>query len=79
MFGLFGPRCPIGTLEKTWTESRMCWLADRLGIDRLLKADVLIPTVECFPAPYRGTEEDVSARVGLVVWSHGRQTSKAHA
>jgi hypothetical protein len=59
VFGLFAPQCPIGTWEKTWTESRMCWLAERLGIDRLLDADVLVPTAECFPLPYRGTEEDV--------------------
>jgi hypothetical protein len=59
MFGWLAPKPPIGTLEKTWTESRMCWLAERLGIDRLLKANVLVPAAESFPLPYRGTEEDV--------------------
>ncbi|HEX5273291.1 MAG TPA: hypothetical protein VFW33_22495, partial [Gemmataceae bacterium] len=60
MFGWFTPTSPIPTLEKTWTESRMCWLAERLGIDRLIDAEVLVPAAGSFPLPYRGTEEDVS-------------------
>lgn len=58
MFGWFAPKCPIGTWEKTWTEWRMRWLADQFGIDRLLKAHVLVPTEESFPMPFRGTAED---------------------
>jgi hypothetical protein len=58
MFGWFAPKCPISTREKTWTESRMCWLAERFGIHRLLKADVLVPTAESFPLPYSGSDED---------------------
>jgi hypothetical protein len=58
MFGWFAPRCPLGTWEKTWAETRMRWLADRLGIDRLLKAAVVLPTPEFFPGPYGGTAED---------------------
>jgi hypothetical protein len=38
----------------------MRWLADRLGIDRLLKAQVILPTDEHFPDPYH--EDLESAR-----------------
>src|SRR5262245_59341742 len=57
MFGLFSPRCPVDTWQKAWTETRMCWLADRFGIDRLLRADVILPTPDHFPEPYQGTDE----------------------
>ena len=58
MFGWFSVKCPVDTYEKTWTEWRMRWLADQFGIDRLLRAQVLLPTKEFFPDPYRGTVED---------------------
>jgi hypothetical protein len=58
MFGWFAPHCPLNTLEKTWTEVRMRWLARQLGIDRLLRAEVVLPTDEYFPDPYEGTLED---------------------
>jgi hypothetical protein len=51
MFGWFVPKCPLDTWEKTWTERRMRWLADRFGIDRLLSAKVILPTEHYFPAP----------------------------
>lgn len=51
-------RCPVETGEKTWIESRMRWLADRFGIDRLIRAELLLPTAEHFPEPYSGTEAD---------------------
>lgn len=49
MFGLFAPKCPLELNQKVWTEFRMHWLADQLGIERMLKADVVIPTVDQFP------------------------------
>lgn len=52
MFGWFKPRCPLDTAWKTWTERRMLWLADRLGVDRLLDAQVVEPTEEFFPDLY---------------------------
>src|SRR5262245_61155576 len=48
MFGWFAPRCPLATREKAWTEWRMGWLAERLGPDRLLRAEVVLPTSEFF-------------------------------
>jgi hypothetical protein len=52
MFGLFTPKCPIDTAEKTWAERRMLWFADRFGIDRLRRARVILPTPEFFPDSY---------------------------
>ena len=44
------PKPPIDTWHKAWTETRMLWLADQLGGDRMLKAKVLRPAPEDFPA-----------------------------
>lgn len=63
MFGLFVPTCPVNTSEKAWVERRMRWLADRLGIDRMLDAPVVLPTDEFFPDPYR--HDEASARACL--------------
>jgi hypothetical protein len=54
MLGLFGPKCPLGTLEKTWVEWRMRWLADRFGIARMRRARVILPTNEFFPDKFAG-------------------------
>src|SRR5262245_32584187 len=55
MFGWFAPKCPLDTVQKTWTERRMSWLVEKFGIDRLLEADVVLPTEDYFPDPYRPT------------------------
>lgn len=59
MFGWLSTTCPLDTYEKTWTEWRMCWLADRLGVERLLQAEVLLPTSDRLPATFRGSLADV--------------------
>jgi len=59
MLGWFAAKCPVSTWEKTWTETRMRWLANVLGIDRLLEAEVIEPTEEYFPDPYERTPADV--------------------
>src|SRR4051794_15006737 len=43
------PKPPVDTWHKAWTETRMLWLADQLGGDRLLKAKVLRPVRDDFP------------------------------
>jgi hypothetical protein len=58
MFGWFAPKCPVTLVEKAWTEWRMCWLAEKLGIKRLLEAEVLTPTDDHFPHEYCGTQAD---------------------
>lgn len=56
--GWFTPSCPVTTYEKAWVETRLGWLADKLGIDRLLKAPVVLPTADFFPEEYEGTDRD---------------------
>lgn len=59
MLGLFRPRCPLDIREKVWTEQRMRWLADRFGLERMLNADIVLPTHDFFPDPYEGTSDNV--------------------
>jgi hypothetical protein len=58
MWGWFAPSCPLDLAEKTWTEKRMRWLADQFGIDRMLEADVILPTEQYFPDLYNATAAD---------------------
>ena len=58
MFGWFRPTCPLATGEKVWVESRMAWLAQNLGMDRMLQAPVVEPTEEYFPDEYQGETKD---------------------
>lgn len=58
MWGWFSPKCPLDTWEKTWTETRMRWLAEQFGIERMLRAKVILPTDEFFPEAYGGTPDD---------------------
>src|SRR3954453_8856842 len=51
------PKPPIDTWHKAWTETRMLWLADQLGGDRMLKARVLRPIPEDFPRVDSGTDQ----------------------
>lgn len=66
MFGWFEPKCPLETSLKTWTEWRMRWLADTLGIDRLRKARVILPDDQFFPGEYHGTPEDAQRMFELL-------------
>jgi len=47
MFGK--PRCPIDSHRKAWIDGRFAWLVERLGLERLRAAPVLLPTREFFP------------------------------
>jgi hypothetical protein len=58
MSARFTTKCPLDTWEKTWVETRMRWLAGQLGIQRLLRAELVLPTERYFPEPYHGTPED---------------------
>ena len=51
------PKPPIDTWHKAWTESRMLWLAEQLGGDRILRAKVLHPVPEDFPAVDARTDD----------------------
>jgi hypothetical protein len=59
MFGwLFPARCPVSPNEKAWVEHRTRWLAQEFGLERMLRARVILPTPEFFPDPYQATESD---------------------
>jgi hypothetical protein len=66
MFGWLSPtpRCPVDTYEKAWTETRMMWLAERFGKERLLSATVVLPDARFFPDRYEGTARDASRLFG---------------
>jgi hypothetical protein len=56
----FRPRCPVPGGQKTWIEDRLAWLAGEFGLERMLRAHVIAPTVEYFPDPFDGTEAAAS-------------------
>ena len=58
MWNWLKPRCPLGTAEKVWIETRLAWLAEKLGSERMLKARVVEPTEEFFPRQFHGTPEE---------------------
>src|SRR5262245_4619377 len=66
MFGWFQPKCPVGPDEKAWIEQRMGWLVQQFGLDRMRRAQVILPTQEFFPDPYDGSEETVLCMVNRV-------------
>jgi hypothetical protein len=61
MFGWFAPRSPLTTWEKTWTEFRMCWLAEHLGLERLQQARLILPTDTFFARNEKATLERAQA------------------
>jgi hypothetical protein len=66
VLGWLTTKCPLDTYEKTWTERRMQWLADQFGIERLLKAKVLLLNEDFFPGGYHGTEADARRLFGQI-------------
>ncbi len=74
MFGWFSSKCPVRTSDKTWTERRMRWLAERIGLERLRKARVILPTANFFPEPYRRNSKDVSSMLSRVGYFMGIDT-----
>ena len=61
------PKCPVSWDDKTWVENGFTWLTNELGIDRLQRGTLVLPTTDFFPPQYHGTEEeldDLLNRVG---------------
>ncbi len=56
MIGWLTARCPLDLVDKVWVERRMVWMAQRIGIDRMRNAIVVLPTREFFPDPYTADE-----------------------
>jgi hypothetical protein len=63
LFGLWKPKCPLGLREKAWVEMRLRWLGEQFSVERLARAQVVMPTDDYFPEDYDGTLE--AARVLL--------------
>jgi tetratricopeptide (TPR) repeat protein len=61
MFGWFKTTCPVDSADQEWIERRMAWLVREFGEDRILRAEVILPTDHYFPDAYGGTEADVRA------------------
>ena len=59
MLGLFKTKCPIDADGKLWIEQRMCWLAEVFGLQRMVDADVVVPSREWFPARYTNSEDEI--------------------
>ena len=58
MFGLFAPKCPLDLNLKVWTEFRMLWLAGQFGIERLMKAPIVLTSAELISESYQGNDAD---------------------
>jgi hypothetical protein len=66
MLGWLGPKCPLDTGEKMWTEFRMRWLAGKLGLDRLIGSDVICRRASSVtPWPGAPTPAEMSSPPGL--------------
>jgi hypothetical protein len=51
------PKCSTGYREKAWVETRMRWLGEQLGIERLTRCQVVLPTEDFFPDVYDATPQ----------------------
>lgn len=77
MFGWFAPKCPVTLVEKTWIEWRLCWLAKKLGMGRLLQAEVLFPNDEHFLfGDFAGTVDDAHRFLKILAQHMGVNTTK---
>ena len=57
MFG-FQANLPVSDSERLWIDQGFDRLSRVLGHDRMLRAEVVLPSPEHFPDPYNRTEED---------------------
>jgi hypothetical protein len=51
------PKCSVGFREKAWIETRMRWLGEQFGIERLTRCEVVLPTDDFFPDAYDATPD----------------------
>ena len=66
VFGLFQSSVPMFAREKAWAEVRMQWLWDRLGGERLLRSQMLLPDVALAACVNVDGEFDLQACFELV-------------
>lgn len=67
MFGFFKAKPPVSPWEKAWTENRLAWFSEQLGIERLLESDTLTLNDERIP-PVSNYDEAVALLRFLGSW-----------
>jgi hypothetical protein len=55
--GWLKPKCPIDFREKGWIETRMSWLGEHFGVNRLIDCRVIAPPTMHFCETYESTSE----------------------
>jgi hypothetical protein len=55
----FAPKLPVSDVERAWIDDGFRRLEHLVGRRRMLDAQVVLPTPECFPDPYDGSEATV--------------------
>jgi len=63
---LFSVKCPVNDREKQWIEESMLWLADQFGSDTLCGAEVILPTPEYSPDPFRRSRDSVQKMMSRI-------------
>ncbi|REJ72765.1 MAG: hypothetical protein DWQ34_10225 [Planctomycetota bacterium] len=66
MFGWFRPRPPLETFEQAWVERHMRWLAGQFTVDRIRRADILLPTDESLPPGPPENHDEVRKWLNLI-------------
>lgn len=61
MFSWFRQTCPVDFKHKVWIEYRLRFLVQRLGTDRIIVDDVLIPTPNAIPELAPGKTPDIES------------------
>jgi hypothetical protein len=56
MFGLTKPKLPVTPEQRQWVDDSFLRLASILGADRMLEANVILPTAQYFPDRYDSSE-----------------------
>lgn len=57
----FRPKLPITEDLRLWVDDSFALLSKVLGLDRMLRSQVIVPTDEFFPDPYDGSETSLHA------------------
>ncbi|MEL7496365.1 MAG: hypothetical protein AAFN77_02055 [Planctomycetota bacterium] len=64
------PSCPVDDETKDWIESRFDWLTNEFGLERMTRAQTIVPTEEFLPLSYDNSIEgleDLMRRVGTYI------------
>jgi len=59
LLGWWKPKCPVDFREKGWVETRLRWLGEQFGMNRLSRCQVILPPEMRFPETFDKTPEAV--------------------